>query len=659
MTGDGLNVIVYDKLLIPGDLKMIVLQAQDIDKSLGGHDILHQVSFTLEAGDKTGLVGVNGVGKTTLIKCLNGEIQPDRGQVIYGKEMTTGCLEQLPAVSDESSLWDAVMEGYTDLLDMRRQMELLEEKISTSKEPQNLLAGYARTREAYERSDGDACETNARRILAGLGFTDGDYSRLLNTLSGGEKTRLHLARLLSSRPDILFLDEPTNHLDIAAVEWLESFIGTYPGTVLLVSHDRMFLDQVCNRIIELRQGRLISYQGNYSRYVQQRARDDAAREKSYQHQQEYLARTEEYIRRNKAGIKARQARGRQKQLERYEIMEKPGDDKKPGQWEIVPLSESGQDVLEIKDLGKAYGEEMILDQVQLHLRRGERVAVIGPNGSGKSTLLKIIMGKTGADRGEIKIGSRVHSGYFAQEFEDLDGHKTVLEEVLAHHDIDLQEARDALGKMLFSEDDVYKRVENLSGGEKARLALLQLTLAGPNFLLLDEPTNHLDIESCTAVEEMIGNYPGTVLFVSHDRYFIDRVATHVAALENNRLRLYWGNYSYYREKLQKDALLKPDGEERAAASSQQQYRMEIKAKERNHKRLTRQLQTLENEIYSLEERRQQLQEMLVSPDIYQDYQALQEQSSKQKQVDEEIRRAYEEWEKVSDELAHLERAYGG
>lgn len=630
---------------------MIVLQAQDINKYLGGREILQQVSFALESGEKAGLVGVNGVGKTTLMKCLAGEMQPDSGRVVYGKEASAGCLDQLPAISKASTLWSAVMEAYAELLDMRAQMARLEEAISTSREAERFLAEYDRIRDEYERRNGHACETMARRILAGLGFNEADYNRLLETLSGGEKTRLHLARLLSSRPELLFLDEPTNHLDITAVEWLEGFIAAYPGTVLLVSHDRMFLDRVCTRILELRQGRLFSYQGNYSQYLQQRARDDAAREKSYQQQQEYLARTEEYVRRNQAGIKARQARGRQKQLQRFEIMDKPDEDKTAGRWRIVPESESGQDVLEIKNVGKAYQEATILEDVQLHIRKGERVAIIGPNGSGKSTLLKIILGKTTADRGEVKLGSRVQTGYFAQGFEELNNTRSVLEEVLAHHDIDLQDARDALGKMLFNGDDVYKRVDSLSGGEKARLALLQLMLAGPNFLLLDEPTNHLDIESCRAVEEMIEDYPGTVLFVSHDRYFIDRIATHVAAMENCRLSLYWGNYTYYREKVPREHGAKSRLEENTAVSSQQQYRMEIKEKERRRKRLTRQLQSLEDDIYSLEEQHQQLQELMARPDVCQDYQALQAYSGQQKQVENEIRQAYKDWARVSEELA--------
>ncbi|MGR6835448.1 ABC transporter ATP-binding protein [Syntrophomonas erecta] len=633
---------------------MIVLQAQKTSKSYGGQPVLQEVNLVIQEKERVGVVGVNGCGKSTLLKTLAGEIEPDSGQISLANSCSMAYLDQLPDVDQETTAWEAVMASYADLIEKRSLMRELEYSMAHGiGDLDKVMETYARVVAEYERDNGYACENMARRILDGLGFKPSQFDQAVATFSGGQKTRLNLARLLALSPDILLLDEPTNNLDMPSVEWLENYLLDYPGTVAVVSHDRRFLDRVVDRIIEVRQGYLFSYPGNYSRYVELKAADQAARQKSYEKQQDYINQTEEFIRRYKAGVKARQARGRQSQLERLQRVDRLMDDKNIGSWRLNCV-ESGQDVLRIEELAKSFDDVMLFSGLDLLLRRGERVALVGPNGCGKTTLLKIVMGEIKADQGSVTIGSRVIPGYFAQEFADLDAELTVLEEIVYNCDILVEQARNLLGRMLFSGDEVFKKVRDLSGGERGRLALLKLILAGANFLILDEPTNHLDIESRQAVENMLDTFPGTIFFVSHDRYFIDRIANEVLVMEDGRWQRYQGNYSDYcvRKEEQKKEKSGLAGDV-PRISQAQQFREEQKRQERIRNRLEKDLEQVETAIMNLEERFQILQAMLSSPDLYQDEEQAREISHEYGQIEEQLNDAYEKWHNLAEKLAGI------
>lgn len=630
---------------------MLVLQARNINKSYGDKQILKAASFSVNENERLGLVGSNGCGKTTFIKCLNGSIQPDSGDIIISPQTSMACLQQLPDYEEGLTIWELVMDSFAELIEKRRMLRELEVNISRAEENMDsLLERYARLNEEYEMANGYACENVARRILIGLGFNEKDFNRDISSLSGGQKTRLNLARLLTVKPDILVLDEPTNHLDINSVEWLEDYLQAYTGTVIVVSHDRMFLERVATRIVELRQGKLFSYSGNYTRFLELRAMEDEAWRKAYSKQQEYIHRTEEYIRRFKAGIKSKQARGRQLQLERLERIEKPAADTGIGSWNIKLRQESGQDVLILERVNKAFDDFSVLEAVNLEIKKGDRIALVGPNGSGKSTLLKIIAGRLKPDSGKVSLGSRVIMGYFSQEYEDLDDDKTVLDELICNFDINLEQARSYLGRMLFSGDDVFKNIKDLSGGEKGRLAILKLILSGANFLVLDEPTNHLDIKSRQVVEDILESYPGTILVVSHDRYFLDQIVTSVVAVEDKTLVHYWGNFSEYQVK-RKEVIKNKAGEIATAKEKGEQYlfRIEQKAKEKAARRLEKRLKEIELQIEELEEKKVIFEKNFSEPYSF-DSTTFLNMSQEYEQIKVQLDILYDGWQQVMEDL---------
>lgn len=626
---------------------VVIFQASNISKAFGDCQVLKSVSLVLQEKARVGLVGVNGSGKTTLLKCLSGEIEADTGEIIKSNLISLAYMEQLPQVEEGTTIWEAMMDSFADLLEKRRQLRQLEQEMGQEESRlEKVMDNYARVLEEYERAGGYICEASARRIIIGLGFSEDDFNKPFAKLSGGQKTRLNLGRLLALQADIIMLDEPTNHLDMASMEWLEEWLANYPGTVLLVSHDRMFLDRVVSHIVELRNGKLTSYPGNYTNYLQLKAGNDEAQLHAYEKQQEFIRENEEYIRKYKAGIKARQAKGRQSRLQRLERLEKPGEERDIGSWKLKPDTSSGEDVLLLQGIDKSFGPKTVLKGLDLFLRKGEKVAVIGPNGCGKSTLLKIIAGVIEADRGEMKLGSRVKVAYFSQEFEDLNPDYTILEEIIYNSDLDLNSARSLLGRMLFCGDDVNKLVTTLSGGEKGRLCLLKIILSGANFLLMDEPTNHLDIESRQTVEELLSAYTGTILLVSHDRYFIDQIANRVVAVENKKLKSYPGNYSYYCEKIKEIQASKPALEktERKEKTPQQQFRNQQKGWQREARRLQNDLQVIEAGINDLEDRKSELENILADPQIYTDETKACQYSNEYQQVQEELSSAYSRWE---------------
>lgn len=633
---------------------MIVIQAQNIKVSFGTREILKGVNLAINERERIGLLGVNGSGKTTLIKCLTGQLLPEEGQISIDKSSSLACLEQLPELGDDLTAWEMVMKSFAGLIEMRQKLQDLETRISRAEgNMESLMEQYARLQEAYDRANGYSCENTARRILKGLGFSEEQFVQSWNSFSGGQKTRINLGRLLALDPELLLLDEPTNHLDTNALEWLEDYLGSYRGTVLVVSHDRMFLNKVANRIVELRGGHIYSYPGNYASYLKQKAQNDLSWQRAYEKQQDYIRQTEAYITRFKAGIKARQAKGRQAQLNRLDRIEQPHKEKNIANWSLAMEQESGQDVLHIQELSMSYGDLRIFDNIALQIRKGDKLALVGPNGSGKTTLLKIITGLINADRGQVQTGSRVKTAYFSQEYEDLNLNNTLLEEIVLNFDIKVEEARNILGRMLFRGDDVYKSVANLSGGEKGRLSLLKIFLTGANFLILDEPSNHLDIESRQAVEDMLSAFPGTILLVSHDRYLINQIANGVLAIENQKIEYYWGNYDYYYEKHleQERNNIEVINADRALESSlQKQHRHEQKEKQKLAKRRDKQLADIENRITELENRKQEMEVLLSQPASYDDQMQAKSLSEEYHEIQKCLEAALDEWEALSTEI---------
>jgi len=529
---------------------MGILRVEGLNKAFGIETLFTGISFELGRGDKIGLIGGNGAGKTTLMRCLLGMEEIDGGQVSIPSGETIGYVQQDSSLN-HSTLYEELCSAYEDVLLWQNKMRELEESIASNQEEEaleGLMKEYAQIVEKFERGGGYEYENRIRRVAFGLGFTAEDFLRQLDTFSGGQKTRICLARALIRQPDFLFLDEPTNHLDIGMVEWLEEFLAGYSGGVLIISHDRYFLDKVVSRIAELENKTVTSYKGNYTSYLQQKAERMAALESAYGKQQEHIAKTEAYIRMYRAGIKCKQARGREKQLQRLERIVLPADIARFDFFGFNPPGECAERVAELEEVSAAYGERVVFETISMLIRKGDGVALVGPNGAGKTTLLKLLTGELSPVKGRVKLGSRVKVGYFSQEHEGLNAKNSIVNEIMIEFGFSEERARHYLGAFLFQGDDVFKIIGDLSGGEKARLSMLKLMLTGANFLILDEPTNHLDIPAKEAVEEAILSFPGTFLTVSHDRYFLDKVANCMVELSGGKLREYAGNYSYYREK---------------------------------------------------------------------------------------------------------------
>ncbi|WP_196592605.1 ABC-F family ATP-binding cassette domain-containing protein [Pectinatus sottacetonis] len=532
---------------------MGLLRIQEVSKSFGIKELFNNVSFTINKGDKIGLIGANGAGKTTLLNCIMGVEDYDSGTVKIDAGDKIGYMEQQAEFSCQT-LNEELLTTFNDVLTLKDEKEKLEKVIAKNTDKTklaDLMNEYTKTADEFERLDGYNYESNIRRVSFGLGFDENDLKKSPEDFSGGQKTRISLVKALLREPDYLFLDEPTNHLDIEMIEWLEEFLKNYKGGVLMISHDRFFLDKVTTSIAELINKNVDIYQGNYSRAMQLRNEQRAALESAFIKQQEHIKKTEEYIRRYKAGIKSKQARGREKQLKRLDRIILPPDSAGFNYLLFNPPAECAQKVLEIEDLAFSFGADFLFRDLSMSVRKGDGIALIGSNGAGKTTLLKLIMGELDAVSGRIKIGSRVKIGYFSQHHDELNGRNNIFSEIIDNYEVNDEQARNYLGAFLFKGDDVYKTVADLSGGEKARLALLKLMMDGANFLILDEPTNHLDIPAREAVERALMSFPGTFMVVSHDRYFLDKVTNCTYELEKGALTQYNGNYSYYRQK--KDA----------------------------------------------------------------------------------------------------------
>lgn len=570
---------------------------------VSGVALFRQATFALEPGDKVGLVGPNGAGKTTLLKACLGEWPLESGQVYVTGSV--GFLPQNPVLEGEETVWAGMLAERSDLIRMGEELRTLETQMSRPDE--KMMEHYAALTEAFERQGGYALEAQVRRILAGLDLSE-EREVPIRHLSGGQKTRLALAKLLLRSPEILVLDEPTNHLDIAALEWLENYLREYAGTVLVVSHDRYFLNRVVHRILHLEQGELQEYKGNYSEYELQRALAEKTMAREAERVAKKIAHLEEYIRRNKAGVNARQARGRETQLQRIVPVQRKKSARELG----VALSvagRSGDRVLDVQGLALSFGEKVLFSGVDLSLRRGERVALLGRNGVGKTSLLKAVLHKL-PYRGMIRIGANVILGYYSQEHEGLNPANTVIDEIRQASSLYDPEIRSLLARYGFQQEEVFKPVSVLSGGEKSRLALCKLFLVQGNFLLLDEPTNHLDAETREVLEEALLDYEGTILAVSHDRYFLDKLAGKIAELFPDGLRVYDGNYTHYLEAKQAERLAVGSGVRREVQAARQTRGQEQRMSREEQKR-EKKVRELEDGIAALEAKLHSLEEELV------------------------------------------------
>ncbi len=632
---------------------MILLSVQEVRKSFGAHEVLKKVSFTLQNGERMGLVGVNGSGKSTLMKIIAGQESADGGQVSLQKGLRLGYLAQSGDLSGEETVQEALEAVFEPLRAMEAEMRALEEEMARSgNDPEALRrlgSRYDALTRAYERENGYGWRSTVEGVLAGLNLRD-FRDRRTGTLSGGERTRLSLGRLLLTGPDILLLDEPTNHLDLRSTEWLERYLAAYRGAVLVVSHDRYFLDHVCGRMAELVVGTLETYTGNYTEYLEKRTAVWETRMKAWQNQQKEIAREEAIIatyRRFNREKSIRAAESREKRLEKMERLERPQEEGSV-RFRFETRRRTGEDVLILEELGKGFGDRELFSHLRLHVKAGDRIALIGDNGTGKSTLLKCIVGEEKPDAGSIRWGTGVDLGYYDQHQAGLDGDKTVLREVWDRFPrLEQHEVRGALGLFLFTGDEVLEPVHTLSGGEKGRVCLTELMLRKDNVLLLDEPTNHLDMDSREVLEAALADFEGTIIAVSHDRYFINRFAEKVCVLEGGRLKEYLGNYDAYAEKVSRDQA--PDGETAGMTrTALDKERKRDREEKQRRKAEAEKLKRTEKEIGEAEEARAALEERLADPETYRNPGKAEELTRRYNALKEEIDRLYARWEELAE-----------
>ena len=532
----------------------MILACSSICKAFGGDEILKNVSFHIEEHEKAAIVGINGAGKSTLLKIIVGELPADSGEVVISKGKTLGYLAQNQDLLSHRTIYDEMVEAKRPVIEMEQTLRQLEEDMKTAsgEDLENKMASYSRLSHQFELINGYAWKSEIVGVLKGLGFSEDDFQKQISTLSGGQKTRVSLGKLLLLNPDIILLDEPTNHLDMSSIAWLETYLLNYKGSVIIVAHDRYFLDRIVSKVIELDGGKSTVYPGNYSSYSEKRAQMRAIQMKAYLNQQQEIRHQEEVIEKLRSFNREKsikRAESREKMLNKIEVLEKPREINDAMDIRLEPNVLSGNDVLTVHDLGKSFGPLHLFSHVDFEIKRGERVAIIGDNGTGKTTILKIINGLVEPDSGELVLGSKVHIGYYDQDHQILHNEKTLFEEISdAYPGMTNTQIRNTLAAFLFTGDDAFKRIGDLSGGERGRVSLAKLMLSEANFLILDEPTNHLDITSKEILENALCSYTGTVLYVSHDRYFINKTATRILDLKNGKLINYIGNYDYYLEK---------------------------------------------------------------------------------------------------------------
>lgn len=636
---------------------MIVLACNNISLSFGVKTILGNVSFSLQESEKAGIVGVNGAGKSTLFKIISGVIQPDSGEVFISKEWKIGYLEQNSGLDSSKSLWEELMSVFSGLIEMEGRIKLLEDRISSESGNASLLESlmkqYSSLVENFSRSGGYEYVSRVKGVLRGLGFGENEFAKMIHTLSGGQKTRLALAKLLLEEPDILLLDEPTNHLDISAIEWLESFLKNYRKCVLLISHDRFFLDVITNKTIELENCECRTYNGNYSSYIELKKADREIQQKHFELQQKEIARLEAYIEQQRRWNRERNiiaAESRQKAIDRMDKIERPKDLPDKVRIKFRGSIISGNDVLFIENLEKEYPGKPLFKNINLRIKRSEKVFLLGPNGCGKSTLLKILSGRLQETSGSFEYGHKVKIGYYDQEHSELDESNSIIEEVWKSNEkLTQTEIRNSLASFLFKGEDVLRPVSTLSGGEKGRVSLLKLMLCGSNLLLLDEPTNHLDINSREVLEEALRDFDGTLLIVSHDRYFINKLATRIIELEGDSLLDFGGNYSFYMEhksRIKKEASLEAPS---AAPSQAKLERIATKEEKARQRRIEKQLADTETEIADTEARLKQIDTEMSSEEASSDHVLLIKLQEEKSGHETRLEELYDLWEQLSSE----------
>ena len=634
---------------------MILLSLQGIQKSFGTNQVLRDASLVLQEGQRMGLVGVNGCGKSTLMKIIAGLESSDGGVITMQKGLRLGYLAQQGMVDENKTVLEEMESVFEPVVRMETQLRALEHQMADAVQDEALLhrlgSQYDQLTRDFERSNGFGWRSTVQGVLAGLGFRKEQQEQKARLLSGGERTRLCLARMLLTQPDLLLLDEPTNHLDLKSIAWLEEYLRTYRGAVLLVSHDRYFMDHVCDRMCELLLGTTECYDGNYTAYMAQRTQRFEIRMKAYELQQKEIARQQAIIARYRQFNREksiRAAESREKRLEKVERLEKPKDESAI-HFRFDCRRRTGEDVLMVEELKKGFDGRTLFDHVKLHLRAGDRVALIGDNGVGKSTLFKCLIGEEKTDGGTIRLGAGVDIGYYDQHQAHLHENKTVLDEVWDDfRRLDQTEVRGALGMFLFTGDEVLMPISTLSGGEKGRVALTKLMLRKDNLLLLDEPTNHLDMDSREVLEDALEGFPGTILAISHDRYFINRFATKVCVLENGGIREYLGNYDDYFEKINR--MQEPDGD--APQMTKTAMDKEKRRSREEEKRLRERraaIQQAEAAIARAEEEAEAMEAQLAAPETYQNAEKATELSRAYQQKKEEIERLYQRWETLESE----------
>ena len=630
-----------------------------LGKSFGVRQVFSNVSFEIKEGDRIALVGPNGAGKSTLLKCILGIEELDEGQVVMSPVASIGYLQQDVNLGD-ASLAEEIETAWEDVHALENKLQELTTYLETHEASESDLQRLDYLQNRLEWLGGYDYEQKTKRIVYGLGFTDEDLYKPANAFSGGQKTRINLAKALVRSPDFLFLDEPTNHLDMEMLEWLEGYLSSYRGGILIVSHDRYFMDRIVTGVVELDHHKATTYRGNYSRYVAQREERLKADTIAYEKQQEYIKKTEEYIDKYRAGIKSKMARGRQSHLNRLERLEAP-ETSHSLDFKFPPAAMSADKVLVLDHVSIGYKtDNPIIDDVSVVVRRGESVALIGPNGAGKSTMVKAIVGELFPTEGHIDIGNRVQVGYFSQEHEELHDRWQVVDEIINNYNFTEEKARNVLGSFLFKGDDVFKLVGDLSGGERARLALLKLFLQGDNFLILDEPTNHLDVPTREIVERALQQFGGTCFIISHDRYFLDQVSTRTLVLENKGLTEYLGNYSYYKAKLneQQDIAALTEVVEEVAKEDVKSEAKTISPspsdepkKKTNTYMVEKQLAEVEEEIARLEATMKMYEVQLANPVVQQDLAEMENISKQLSDTESNLQKLYEKWEHFSELLA--------
>lgn len=636
---------------------MIVIGCKDIHKSYGIDVILDKVTFNINEGDKVALIGANGAGKSTLFKILTGELSQDGGDIFIDKNRSLGYLSQHLSLDAENTIYEEMLKVFKNIIDLEIKLKELENKLNEPYDPlkeeyhNKLIRDYSNYSDLYTNIGGYTYKGEISRVLKGLGFNEEDFNKDIRLLSGGQKTRVAISKLLLTKPDVLLLDEPTNHLDLDAIEWLEEYLKNYKGTIVIISHDRFFLDAVTNYTFELIGGHVNCYNASYTKFIELKKKDYEVKLKAFNLQQAEIKRQEDIIEKYRSFNREksiRAAESREKALAKIERIDAPDKDPKATKIKFETQIKSGNDVLHIEDLSKSFNENRLFTNVNLDIKRSEKVALIGENGRGKTTLFKIIMDKIPQDTGIKVIGKNVFLGYYDQEQSDLDMEKTVIDEVWDEYpEMTTTEVRNALASFLFTGDDVFKKISHLSGGEKCRINLLKLILSKSNFLLLDEPTNHLDIMSREALEDALQSYDGTLIVISHDRYFLNKVIDKIYELKEQGLKEYLGNYSYYVEK--KKNPLRYEGIEELQGKSKTQIAEERRKKREADKKAKEEalkIKNLEDSIANKESKITELQELLCLEEVYSNPIKSEEIHKELSTIEKELENLYEQWESL-------------